>query len=109
MRPAGCHAPANPPSATARIRQFNLQPRKPDMNRLSRSVMLAISAASCSAAAVAGEVNGSTSNPKEDFSKGMSFCKFSGLNDDPTAPIDGPNGPGGRVQNFGHTKQIFDT
>ena len=78
------------------------------MTRLSRSVALAIAAASCSVVAVAGEVNGSTTNPKEDFSRGMSFCKFSGLNDDPGAPIDGVNGPGGRVQNFGHTQQIFD-
>ena len=60
------------------------------------------------APALAGEVNGSATNPKEDFSRGVSFCKFSGLNDDPDAPIDGPNGPGGRVQNFGHMMQIFD-
>jgi hypothetical protein len=58
--------------------------------------------------ALAGEVNGSTTNPKDDFSNGVSICKFSGLNDDPTAPVDGPNGPGGRVQNFGHTQQIFE-
>ena len=61
-----------------------------------------------STAAVAGEINGSTKNLKEDYSRGMSFCKFSGLNDDPDAPIDGPEGPGGRVQNWGHTHQIFD-
>jgi len=78
------------------------------MTKSFRSIVLALTAASCSVAAVAGEVNGSATNPKEDFSKGISFCKFSGLNDDPTAPIDGVNGPGGRVQNFGFTQQIFD-
>jgi hypothetical protein len=78
------------------------------MTKTLQSIVLAIAAAGFSVAAVAGEVNGSRSNPKEDYSKGMSFCKFSGLNDDPTAPIDGPNGPGGRVQNFGQTQQIFD-
>jgi hypothetical protein len=67
-----------------------------------RTALLAIGFASWSAAAVAGEVNGSKSNPKDDYSQGLSYCKFSGLNDDPTAPIDGPNGPGGRVQNYGH-------
>ena len=72
-----------------------------------RSVVLAIGAATFSVAALAGEVNGSRSNPKEDYSMGMSFCKFSGLNDDPTAPINSVNGPGGRVQNFGFTQQIF--
>jgi hypothetical protein len=78
------------------------------MTKHSRAAMFAASMIFAAAPATAGEVNGSTSNPKEDFSRGVSFCKFSGLNDDPTAPIDGPNGPGGRVQNFGHTQQIFD-
>ena len=32
----------------------------------------------------------------------------SGLNDDPTAPLDGsgPNGPGGRSQSFGQKKEL---
>jgi len=77
------------------------------MSRISLFVA-AICAVAVATPAMAGEVNGSTKNPKEDYSKGMSFCKFSGLNDDPTAPIDGPEGPGGRVQNWGHTHQIFD-
>jgi hypothetical protein len=55
------------------------------MTKPFQAIVLAIAAATFSSAAVAGEVNGSTTNPKEDFSKGMSFCKFSGLNDDPTA------------------------
>jgi hypothetical protein len=73
-----------------------------------RRAVLFAAALMLAAPALAGEVNGSTTNPKDDFSNGVSICKFSGLNDDPTAPIDGPNGPGGRVQNFGHTQQIFD-
>jgi hypothetical protein len=78
------------------------------MTKHIRAFVLCLGAVAWSAAAIAGEVNGSTKNPKDDFSKGFSFCKFSGLNDDPDAPIDGPNGPGGRVQNWGHTQQIFD-
>jgi hypothetical protein len=78
------------------------------MTKATRLAMLSIGIAVWSSAAVAGEVNGSTKNAKEDFSNGVSICKFSGQNDDPTAPIDGPNGPGGRVQNWGHTMQIFD-
>ena len=76
---------------------------------MSRTTLLvaAFCAVAVAAPAMAGEVN-DTKNPKEDYSKGMSFCKFSGLNDDPPAPIDGPEGPGGRVQNWGHTHQIFD-
>ena len=73
----------------------------------SRAALFA-AAMMLAAPAFAGEVNGSSTNPKDDFSNGVSICKFSGLNDDPTAPPDGPNGPGGRVQNFGHTQQIFD-
>lgn len=67
-----------------------------------RLIILAFGTAAWAAAASAGEVNGSKTNPKTDYSQGASYCKFSGLNDDPTAPIDGPNGPGGRVQNYGH-------
>ena len=74
--------------------------------RISRMVMLLSGVAAWSVAAVAGEVNGSTKNAKEDFSKGVSFCKFSGLNDDPTGSTG--EGPGGRVQNWGHTMQLFD-
>lgn len=77
------------------------------MPNISRSAIFA-AAMMVAAPALAGEVNGSTTNPKDDFSNGVSICKFSGLNDDPTAPPDGPNGPGGQVQNFGHTQQIFD-
>jgi hypothetical protein len=51
------------------------------------------------AAAFAGEVTGS--GTKENQNQGVSWCSFSGLNDDPTAPVDGPNGPGGKSQNYG--------
>jgi hypothetical protein len=76
------------------------------MTKHSRAAILAALLMTC-APALAGEVNGSSTNPKDDFSRGVSFCKFSGLNDDPGAPIDGSNGPGGRVQNWGHMMQIF--
>jgi hypothetical protein len=52
-----------------------------------------------STAAIAGEVNGSTKNPREDYSRGVSWCKFSGLNDDPDST--NPMNPPGHTQNFG--------
>ena len=56
--------------------------------------------------AVAGEVTGS--GKKADQNQGKSWCSFSGLNDDPTAPLDGsgPNGPGGRSQSFGQEHKL---
>jgi hypothetical protein len=37
-----------------------------------------------------------------------SICVFSGLNDDPDAPLDGsgPNGPGGRTQSYGQDVKL---
>jgi hypothetical protein len=68
--------------------------------------VLAISGIGASAA-LAGEVNGkgqATAGPDN----ANSICVFSGLNDDPNAPIesaeptaDAPNGPGGRTQSYG--------
>jgi hypothetical protein len=49
--------------------------------------------------AVAGEVNGSASNPKHYYAQGKSICDFSGLNDDPTSTD--PTNPGGRTQSYG--------
>jgi hypothetical protein len=51
--------------------------------------------------AMAGEVTGS--GKKANQNQGRSWCSFSGLNDDPNAPLDGsgPNGPGGQSQSFG--------
>jgi hypothetical protein len=54
--------------------------------------------------ALAGEVTGS--GKKTDQNQGMSWCSFSGLNDDPTAPLDGPNGPGGRSQSYGQENKL---
>jgi len=59
--------------------------------------------------ALAGEETGS--GKKEDQNQGMSWCSFSGLNDDPTAPLVGdpvlaPNGPGGRSQSFGQENKL---
>lgn len=52
-------------------------------------------------AAYAGEVNGSSTNPKHYYAQGRSICDFSGLNDNPasTNPMD----PGGRVQSYGYS------
>jgi hypothetical protein len=57
-------------------------------------------------AAFAGEVTGS--GKKVDQNQGRSSCSFSGLNDDPTAPLDGsgPNGPGGKSQSFGQQVKL---
>ena len=56
--------------------------------------------------ALAGEVTGS--GKKAEQNQGMSWCSFSGLNDDPTAPLDGsgPNGPGGQSQSFGQDVKL---
>ena len=57
-------------------------------------------------AALAGEVTGSGKN--FDQNQGRSWCSFSGLNDDPTAPLDGsgPNGPGGQSQSYGQDVKL---
>ena len=56
--------------------------------------------------AMAGEVTGSGKN--ENQNQGKSWCSFSGLNDDPGAPLDGsgPNGPGGQSQSFGQNVKL---
>ena len=54
--------------------------------------------------ALAGEVNGSTKNPKDDFNHGVSICSFSGLNDYPDGS---QSGPPGRTQSFGHDVANF--
>jgi hypothetical protein len=60
------------------------------------------------APALAGEVTGS--GAKVDQNQGKSWCSFSGLNDDPTAPIPpdpiGPNGPGGHSQSYGQENRL---
>jgi len=56
--------------------------------------------------ALAGEVTGS--GKKENQNQGKSWCSFSGLNDDPGAPLDGsgPNGPGGKSQSYGQENKL---
>jgi hypothetical protein len=49
-------------------------------------------------AALAGEVTGSGRNV--DQNNGLSWCSFSGLNDDPLG-LDPENGPGGTSQSYG--------
>jgi hypothetical protein len=61
-------------------------------------------AALSAAPAFAGEVTGSGQN--SDQNQGMSWCSFSGLNDDPGAPLNGPNGPGGTSQSFGQENRL---
>ena len=57
-------------------------------------------------AALAGEVTGSGKNVHQN--QGVSWCSFSGLNDDPGAPLDGsgPNGPGGKSQSYGQELKL---
>ena len=74
------------------------------MAKRLQAIALFLGAAAFSTAAIAGEVNGSTKNPKEDYSKGLSWCKFSGQNDDPTGG--GDPFEAGHVQNWGHTKNV---
>ena len=55
--------------------------------------------------------NGKPTQNRETFQDPLhanSACAFSGLNDDPTAPLDGsgPNGPGGQSQSYGQDVQL---
>jgi hypothetical protein len=58
----------------------------------------AFCAIAIAAPALAGEVNGSTKNPKDDFNNGRSICSFSGLNDFPDGSQSGPHG---HTQSYG--------
>jgi hypothetical protein len=75
-------------------------------NVMNRSYLFvtAICAAAIATPALAGEVNGSTKNPKSGFSNGVSICKFSGLNDFPDGS---QSGPPGRTQTFGQDVANF--
>ena len=53
--------------------------------------------------AFAGEVTGSGQNV--DQNQGMSWCSFSGLNDEPGRPLDEEN-PGGTSQSFGQQNRL---
>jgi hypothetical protein len=77
------------------------------LKKLGFAVSLAAISLSLAAASVlAGEVTGSGANDHQN--QGMSWCSFSGLNDDPTAPLDGsgPNGPGGHSQSYGQDVRL---
>jgi hypothetical protein len=57
--------------------------------------------------ALAGEVTGSGKQSNQN--QGRSWCSFSGLNDDPGAPLVpplGPEGPGGKSQSFGQEVKL---
>lgn len=73
---------------------------------LAVTVCAAAVAALGATSALAGEVTGSGKN--ESQNQGVSWCSFSGLNDDPGAPLDGsgPNGPGGRSQSYGQENKL---
>jgi hypothetical protein len=53
--------------------------------------------------ALAGEVTGS--GVKVDQNQGVSWCSFSGLNDDPLG-LDPENGPGGTSQSYGQEVKL---
>lgn len=75
----------------------------------------ALAVATCAAAvlglganaALAGEVTGSGKNVAQN--QGKSWCSFSGLNDNPDAPVEepfGPDGPGGTSQSYGQELKL---
>jgi hypothetical protein len=65
---------------------------------------VALGAAMIAGPAVAGEVNGSSTNPKSHFSEGNSLCIFSGLNDNPESTD--PANPGGKTQSYGQENRL---
>ena len=69
-------------------------------------VCLAVTMSMGASVALAGEVTGSGANV--DQNQGKSWCSFSGLNDDPGAPLDGsgPDGPGGQSQSYGQNVKL---
>lgn len=77
---------------------------------MRRSLLVAVLAAWLviamgASAALAGEVTGSGKNSHQN--QGVSWCSFSGLNDDPGAPLTGgPNGPGGTSQSYGQEVKL---
>lgn len=74
---------------------------------LSTVALCVTSVALGAAPALAGEVTGS--GVLQDQNQGTSWCSFSGLNDDPTAPTEPPlgeNGPGGTSQSYGQELRL---
>ena len=74
------------------------------MSKAIRVSVIFLGAAAWSGTALAGEVNGSTTNPKHYFSQGASICKFSGLNDNPSSTD--PANPGGKTQSYGQDVRL---
>ena len=74
---------------------------------LLTAAMVAAIAGLSPSAAFAGEITGS-GKPTRGPANANSICVFSGLNDDPDAPLDGsgPNGPGGRSQSYGQDVKL---
>ena len=66
---------------------------------LSVAVVLVVGANT----ALAGEVTGS--GKRSDQNQGVSWCSFSGLNDDPLG-LDPANGPGGTSQSYGQELKL---
>jgi hypothetical protein len=81
-------------------------------NRIGRALGAALLLLSLSAGSVlAGELTG-TGEPTAGPANANSIFVFSGLNDDPDAPLVldfnvAPNGPGGRTQNWGQLVRTF--
>ena len=74
------------------------------MTKHSGLYLIAFSAAVIAVPAVAGEVNGSTTNPKHYYAQGQSLCIFSGLNDNPDST--NPANPGGKTQSYGQENRL---
>jgi hypothetical protein len=75
---------------------------------LRRSILIAVLTALLVMAlgvssAFAGEVTGSGKN--SDQNQGVSWCSFSGLNDDPEG-LDPENGPPGKTQSYGQDVRL---
>jgi hypothetical protein len=71
----------------------------------------AVLAVANASGASAGEVKGPSGSDAGDTAgpaNANSICVFSGLNDDPGAPLDGsgPNGPGGVSQSYGQENKL---
>lgn len=81
-------------------------------SRLGRSLGIATLLVCFSVgAALAGEKTGTTEGTAGP-ANANSICVFSGLNDDPDAPLSldfgvAPNGPGGKTQNWGQIVSVF--
>jgi hypothetical protein len=69
---------------------------------LAAAICVAVMAVGANAA-LAGEVTGSGVNSNQN--QGVSWCSFSGLNDDPLG-LDPANGPGGQSQSYGQELRL---